>query len=450
MPPSKIIIDTTQPRFKRILKALIQSSLEAADSGKAIEQSLMRKDHQLCVNTIRYDLAKYQRVVCVGAGKASGHMARTLEEILGGHLEGGLVIVKDGYGAPTQKIRIVESSHPLPDARGVRASKQIFKIVRALTKQDLLIVLLSGGASSLLCAPTPDLTLMDKRRTTNMLLRCGATIHELNTVRKHLSAVKGGQLAQATPAKILTLIMSDVLGDDMATIGSGPTVPDPTTFHEAKTILKHYHIWSNVPERVRNHLDQAIRGYVPETWKSRTRHSSRSRSIILANNQTAIDGMAKEAKRLGLRPYILESPLQGEAKGLGTILGAMAKDIRDFGNPVRPPACLIVGGEPTVTVTGKGKGGRAQECVLAAAQELAGLTNIVVAGFGTDGADGPTDAAGAMVDGKTIQRAKKKHILIETMLERHDSYTFFKQVGGHIITGPTHTNVNDIYLIIAL
>ena len=180
------------------------------------------------------------------------------------------------------------------------------------------------------------------------------------------------------------------------------------------------------------------------------RHSSRSRSMILASNQTAIDGMAKEAKRLGLRPYILEAPLKGEAKDLGKILGAMAKDIRDFGNPVRPPACLIAGGEPTVTVTGKGKGGRAQECVLAAAQELAGLPNVVVAGFGTDGTDGPTEVAGAMVDGKTVQRAKKKCISIENMLKEHDSYTFFNQVGGHIITGPTRTNVNDIYLMLVL
>jgi glycerate-2-kinase len=450
IPPSKIIIDTTQPRFKRILKALIQSSLVAADSGNPMKQTIIRKDDQLCVNTFRYDLSKYQRVVCVGAGKASGRMAGTLEQILGEHLEGGMVIVKDGYGVPTQIVRLVEASHPLPDARGVRATKQILKIVKTLTKQDLLIVLLSGGASSLLCAPTLGLTLSDKRRTTNMLLRCGATIHELNTVRKHLSAVKGGQLAQATSAKILTLIMSDVLGDDLATIGSGPTVPDPTTFQEAKNILKHYHIWNRIPERVRNHLDQAIRGHIPETWKNRTRHSSRSRSMILASNQTAVDGAAKEAKRLGLRPYILEAPLKGEAKDLGKILGAMAKDIRDFGNPVRPPACLIAGGEPTVTVTGKGKGGRAQECALAAAQELAGLPNVVVAGFGTDGTDGPTEVAGAMVDGKTVQRAKKKGVSIENMLKEHDSYTFFNQVGGHIITGPTRTNVNDIYLMLVL
>jgi len=445
-----MIIQSSNMPIKRILKALIQSSLEAADSGNAMKQSIIRKDNQLCVNTVRYDLSKYQRVVCVGAGKSSGHMARKLEQILGNHLEGGLIIVKDGYGAPTQKIRLVEASHPLPDARGVRATKQILKIVKTLTRQDLLIVLLSGGASSLLCAPALGLTLTDKRRTTSMLLRCGATIHELNTVRKHLSGVKGGQLGQATSAKILTLIMSDVLGDDLATIGSGPTVPDPTTFEEAKTVLKHYHIWSNVPERVRKHLEQGMKGHIPETWKSRRRHSLRSRSIILANNQTALDGMAKEAKLMGLRPYILETPLQGEAKDIGTILGAMAKDIREFGNPVRPPACLIVGGEPTVTVTGKGKGGRAQECVLASSQELTGLPNVVVAGFGTDGTDGPTGVAGAMVDGKTVQRAKKKHISIESMLKEHDSYTFFHQVGGTIITGPTKTNVNDIYLILVL
>ena len=415
-----------------------------------MEQSIFRKDDQLCANTALYDLSKYQRVVCVGAGKASGHMAGTLEQILGEHLEGGIVIVKDGYGTPTQRIRLVEASHPLPDARSVGATKQILQIVRSLTKQDLLIVLLSGGASSLLCAPAPGLTLTDKRRTTNLLLRCGATIHELNLVRKHLSAVKGGQLAQATSAKILTLIMSDVLGDDLAIIGSGPTVPDLTTFHKAKTILKHYQVWSRVPERVRKYLEQGTKGHVPGSLKSRRRHSSRSHSIILANNQTAIDGVAKETKRLGLRPYILEAPLQGEAKDLGTILGALAKDIRGFGNPVRPPACLIAGGEPTVTVTGKGKGGRAQECVLAAAQELAGLPNVVVAGFGTDGTDGPTEVAGAMVDGKTVQRAKKKGISIENMLKEHDSYTFFHQVGGHIITGPTKTNVNDIYLILVL
>jgi len=445
-----MLIHTSNTRIKGILKSLLQRSLKAADPSQAMEQLIVRKGHHLSVDKLQYDLSHYERVACVGAGKASAHLAKTLERILGGYLEGGMVIVKDGYEAPTQQVQILEADHPLPDARGVRATKHILNIARALTKNDLLIVLLSGGASSLLCAPALGLTLSDKRRTTKLLLRAGATIQDINTVRKHLSAVKGGQLAQATSAKILTVVLSDVLGDDLSTIGSGPTVPDPTTFQEANTILEQYQLLSRIPERIRTHLEEGIQGHHPETWKSQRRHSPRHQSIILANNQTALDGVAKEAKRLGLRPHLLDSPLQGEAKELGAILGAMAKDIREFGNPIRPPACLIVGGEPTVNVTGKGKGGRAQECVLAAAQEVAGLPNVVVAGFGTDGMDGPTDVAGAMVDGKTLQRAKKKGLSIETILEKHDSYTFFNQVGGHIITGPTHTNVNDIYLIIAL
>ena len=443
-------IYTSNARYQQILKALIHKSLDAADPGKAMKQASIRKNHHLYVNSVHYDLTQYQRIVCVGAGKSSAHMARTLEHILGRYLEGGLAIVKDGYRASCKKIQIVEGSHPIPDMRGVHATKQILKIVKTLSKRDLLIVLISGGASSLLCAPAPELTLTDKRRTTNLLLRCGADIQELNTVRKHLSAVKGGQLTQATSARILTLIVSDVLGDDLATIGSGPTMPDPTTFHEAKTILENYQLWTKVPEKIRKHLTLGCNGKIPETLKCRRQLSPQNQTVILGNHQTAIDGMAKEAKRLGLLPYILDSPLQGEAKNVGGILGAMAKDIHYFGNPIRPPACLIAGGEPTVTISGKGKGGRDQECMLAAAQEIAGLTNVVVAGFGTDGTDGPTDAAGAMVDGKTIQRARRKGLSTEKFLKRHDSYSFFNQVGGHIITGPTNTNVNDIFVILAL
>lgn len=445
-----MIIETPNVQIKRLLKALLQSSLEAAAPAKVMKQSIFRKNHHLFVHNIRYNLSQYQRVVCVGAGKASGHMAQSLELILGKYLEGGIVVVKDGYRAPTKKIQLIEASHPLPDVRGVRATKQILKFVRSLTKHDLLFVLLSGGASSLLCSPALGLTLKDKQHTTNMLLQCGANIHDFNTVRKHLSAIKGGQLAQSSSAKILTVTISDVMGDDLTTIGSGPTVSDPTSFQDAKVILGHYQIWNKVPERIQEHINQGIKGHVAETWKGRTRQNSHDQSIILANNQTAMSNIAKEAKRLGLHPYILATPFQGEAKNLGRILGAMAKDIREFGNPVRPPACLIAGGEPTVTITGKGKGGRAQECILAAAQELPGLTDVVVAGFGTDGTDGPTDVAGAIVDEKTVQRAKKKGLSIEKSLGNNNSYTFFNQVGGHIITGPTNTNVNDIYLALVL
>ncbi len=445
-----MIIHAPLSRSTRILKTLIQTGLDAASSSKAITCAMTRKGHQLHVNTIQYNLAAYRRVVCVGAGKASAHMARALEQVLGPFLEGGLVIVKDGYERATKKIEIVEAGHPLPDARSIHTTKRLLNWVQSLNRRDLLIVLLSGGASSLLCAPAHGLTLAEKRRTTDLLLQCGASIQEFNTVRKHLSAIKGGQLAQATSAKILTLIISDVIGDDMSAIGSGPTVPDATTFQEAKSILKRYHLWTKISPNVRKHLGQGLLGRLPETWKRKRNNSPRRHSIILANNHTAITSIAQKVKRLGLHPYILGSPLLGEAHNLGAILGALATDIGTFGNPVRPPACLMAGGEPTVTVKGKGKGGRAQECVLAAAQELAGLPNVIVAGFGTDGSDGPTEVAGAMVDGTTIKRAKKFGLDPFKILRANNSYTFFQQVGGHIITGPTRTNVNDIYFVLVL
>jgi hydroxypyruvate reductase len=418
MPTAKISISTSNPRIKNILQALLSSGLEAGNPEKAMKRMITIKGSRLCVNKVDYDLATFNRVVCVGAGKASAHMALTLEQIVGNHLKGGLVIVKDGYGSPTKNIRIIEASHPLPDQRGVRATRHILSLVQSLTKQDLLIVLLSGGASSLLCAPACGLTLTNKRRATNLLLRCGATIHELNTVRKHLSAIKGGQLAKATSANILTLIISDVLGDDLATIGSGPTAPDPTTFQEAKDILQHCKIWTKIPQAVQDHLEQGIHGQVPETLKRKNRISRRIHHVVLANNRHSIDAVAKKAKGIGLHPFIIPTPLQGEAT--------------------------------TVTVTGTGMGGRAQECVLAAAEELAGLRHVVVAGFGTDGTDGPTEVAGVVVDGNTMKRAQKMGVDPRKMLAANDSYTFFKKVGGHIRTGPTGTNVNDIYLVLAL
>jgi hydroxypyruvate reductase len=377
-------------------------------------------------------------------------MAMALEQVLGDALEGGIVIVTDGHKAPCNHIRILEAAHPVPDRRSVKATQGILSLVQSLTPHDLLIVLLSGGASSLLCAPAAGLTLADKQRTTRLLLRSGAAIHDMNVVRKHMSAIKGGQLAQATPATILTFIISDVLGDDLATIGSGPTVPGSSTFQDAIDILKQYKIWSKVPMAVQRHLKKRLASTVPDILKPPRQRTSRNRHIVLANNSHAIKGLAKAARQLKLKPFIMPFPFQGEAKEVGNILGSLGRDLVEFDNPARPPACLIAGGEPTVTIKGNGKGGRVQECMVAAAQELAGLHNIFVAGFGTDGTDGPTDAAGAIVDGTTAERASKKGLDISRVLNNHDSYNFFKHVGGHIITGPTGTNVNDIYFIFAL
>ena len=433
-----------------MLESLIDAGLEACNPALAIANTLHLTRNRLQVHDFHYDLTHHSRIVCVGAGKASAPMAMALEQMLGDRLEGGMVIIPDGHDTPCHRIRMCHAAHPIPDRRGVKATKQLLALTQSLAQDDLLIVLLSGGASSLLCAPSIGLTLAAKRRTTELLLRSGATIHEINVVRKHMSVIKGGQLAQSTPATILTLIMSDVLGDDLSTIGSGPTVTDPSTFQDAIDILHQYSLWRKVPESVQRHLQQARSKAIPPAVKATRKQALRNRHIVLANNRQALEGVAKTAKLLGLKPFILPYPLQGEAKEIGSILGGFARDLVGFGNPVHPPACLITGGEPTVTVKGKGRGGRAQECVLAAAGELAGLTNVFVAGFGTDGIDGPTDAAGAVVDGKTVQRAKKKGLSIEQALHEHNSYTFFQQIRGHIITGPTGTNVNDIYLIVAI
>ncbi|MDH4360352.1 MAG: glycerate kinase [Nitrospirota bacterium] len=450
MKTSPIRIHYPDTRIKSILNKLITAAIQAADPQKALRGALIRKGNHLKAGDLSYDLSRFRRIVCVGAGKASGQMAMALEQVLGDSLEDGIVIVKDGYGVPCKKIRILEAAHPVPDGRGVKATKQILSLVQSLTQHDLVIVLLSGGASSLLCAPSARLTLIDKQRTTRLLLRSGATIHDMNVVRKHLSAIKGGQLAHATPATILTLIISDVLGDDLAAIGSGPTVPDSSTYQDAIDILKHYEIWTKVPVAVQRHFKKGLTGRISETLKPTRRRTLRNRHIVLANNHHAIEGVAIAARRLKFTPFLLPIPLQGEAKEIGSILGGFARDLVEFGNPVPPPACLIAGGEPTVTVKGKGKGGRAQECVLAAVQELAGLRKVFVAGFGTDGTDGPTEVAGALADGKTSERASRKELDLSRFLDNHDSYHFFKNVGGHIITGPTGTNVNDIYLIVVL
>ena len=311
-------------------------------------------------------------------------------------------------------------------------------------------MVLSGGASSLLAAPAAGLTLKEKQLTTRLLLRSGATIQEINTVRKHLSGIKGGRLAGATTATVMTLVLSDVPGDDLATIGSGPMAPDPSTFSDAKRVLDTFGIRNRIPLAVRRHVDRGAQGRIPETPKPGEALFSRIQHHVIGNNHTAIERMAKRAKALGLRPLILTTTLSGEARDIGKLFGDLAKEIHVSGNPVRPPACLLAGGELAVTVKGKGLGGRAQEFALAAAPSLEGLPQVFVAGVGTDGTDGPTGAAGAIVDGGTISRAKEKGISHEAALRENDSYRFFHRAGGHVVTGPTGTNVNDVYMILAL
>lgn len=433
-----------------LLRTLITAGLRAVDPARALRRTLSRAGHSLTVGTRTYDLRRYDRIVAVGAGKASARMAQALEGVLGARLDGGLVVVKTGHAAPTDRVQVVEAGHPIPDRAGLRAAAQLRAQVASLTARDLLIVLLSGGASSLLPAPTPPVTLSDKQRTTDLLLKCGATIHEINGVRKHLSLIKGGRLVASTRATVVTLLLSDVIGDDLSVIGSGPTVPDPSTYRDAIGALQRYQIWPRVPRTVRDHLLRGRRGAIPETPKPGSTRFRKVQHEIIGGNQALLSDVTGAARQAGLRTVLWPEAVTGEARHAAARLAAFVRRIAAGSDAILPPCCVVAGGETTVTVTGKGKGGRAQEFAAAAATAVAGLPNVWVAAFGTDGTDGPTDAAGAVVSGNTVERAMQRGLDIRRALRRHDTYPLLKSLNAHIVTGPTGTNVNDLYLLLVL
>jgi glycerate 2-kinase len=441
IPPSPI---------RPLLKKLIVRGLAAVDAHTAVARAVSRQGEELIIGRRRYDLRRYERVVVLGAGKATASMARAVEQKLGSRLKDGFVVVKYGHGVPTKRIVVAESGHPVPDQSGRRAAASLCAMAAELSRRDLLIVLLSGGASSLLPAPVAGVTLADKQRTTQELLRCGASILEINAVRKHLSRIKGGRLAESTDATVVTLILSDVLGDDLSAIGSGPTAPDPTTYHDAVAVLKRYHIWRAVPQRVRRHLDRGRQGCVSETPKPGSLLFRRVHHHIVGNSAAAVAAVAHAAREAGFRTLVHRPVLTGEAREEGKWFGTLARNIVREGRPLQKPCCVVAGGETTVTVTGKGTGGRAQEFAAAAALEIAGLAKVWVVAIGTDGTDGPTDAAGAVVDGHTVARAQHLSVDLARALKRHNTYPALKKLRQLIVTGPTGTNVNDLYLLLVL
>jgi glycerate-2-kinase len=443
-------IAVTQPQVRAFLGRVMRSALAAVDPAEALRRSVQRRGSRLRINGRWHDLRAYRRIVAVGAGKASAPMAAALEDILGPALSDGLVVVKYGHGAVTRVIRVVEAGHPVPDETGEEAAGATVRLLQGLSRRDLVFILLSGGASSLWPSPAAGVTLRDKQRATQLLLRSGATIQEMNVVRKHLSAMKGGRLAAATSAQVISLILSDVIGDDLGSIGSGPTAPDPSTFHDAAAILRRYRLWPHLSSRVRRHVLRGTRGAEPETAKPGSALFRRVQNVIIGNNRLFLEAAAGEAKRAGFEPVVLTTSLTGEAREAAKWFGAMAREIVTHGRPVSRPACLLAGGELTVTVRGSGLGGRAQEFALAAAQQIQGFRGICIAALGSDGNDGPTDAAGAVVDGNTVARAAAHGVDAGESLQANDAYRFFKSVGGHITTGPTGTNVNDLYLLLAL
>lgn len=433
-----------------LLRKMIAGGLQAADAYRAVLTTVSRTGQVLQVGPKTYELARYHRVIAIGAGKASARMGQAMERVLGARLEGGLVVVKTGHRLPTRRIHVAEAGHPIPDRAGLQATRQLRAMLAGLTSRDLVIVLLSGGASSLLPAPAAGVSLADKQKTTQLLLRCGATIQEVNTVRKHLSLLKGGQLAASTKASMVTLILSDVIGDDLGSIGSGPTAADPTTFSDAITVLQRYKIWRLAPQSVRRHLMQGRRGAIPETLKPGSRRLRQVHHEIIGNNSVMLSAVTRTARQAGYRTVLLSTPLMGNAQHHGKQWAELAQRISKGTDVLSRPCCVVAGGETTVTVTGRGKGGRAQEFAVAAATGIAGIANVWVAAVGSDGTDGPTDVAGAVVSGETMARAERIGVDLHGALQRHDTYPALKALRCHIRTGPTGTNVNDLYLLLLL
>lgn len=429
----------------------LESALKAADPRQIIKSRLLLRDSVLRVDEYSFDLGKFKSVYVVGGGKASGSMAEALEKVLGRRITAGFVNVLHGETNKTSIIKLHGASHPVPDEAGVEGTRKMLDLVEAATADDLVICLISGGGSSMMPLSRGGISLSDKREITDLLLKSGATITEINTVRKHISDFKGGWLAKkAYPATVLNLILSDVMGDPLDFIASGPTVPDSTTFHDAVSVLRKYDLWARGPPSVTKVLSDGEKGLIPETPKASDEAFKRVHNVVVGNNRLVSQTACTEFKSAGLNTLLLTSMMEGEARHVGTVLSSIAREVYISDNPVHKPGAVVAGGETTVTVTGKGKGGRNQEVALAAAMKLGNLDGVAVASLTTDGVDGPTDAAGAIVDGKTLAKAKRMGLSPEKFLAANDSYNFFSKISDLIFTGPTGTNVNDISLIVIL
>ncbi len=439
----------TPVRLRHAARVILTAALAAAHPGRRVREQLRREGRHVWIGGQRLSLSG--RLVVVAAGKAASLMARAAEQALGSAVDGGLV-VDTSARVPLRRLRLRLAGHPLPDRRGLAAARELEVLVRGLREDDLLLVLLSGGASALLPAPVAGITLADKAEVTRRLQQAGATIHELNVVRKHLSRLKGGGLARlAAPARASCLILSDVVGDDLATIASGPLVPDPSTFDDARRILDQRGLWRAVPASVRRHLVAGCRGAVDETPKPGDAAFARVTTRLVGSNRLSLAGAARAARRLGLRVVRLTSSLEGEAREAGRILAAILREAVLAGHPAAPPVCLLAGGETTVTVHGRGVGGRNQELALGAVPVLARLSVPVLAvALGTDGIDGVSSAAGAIADETSLARASALGLASPAaFLAENDATAFFAALGDLIVTGPTGTNVADVVFFLA-
>ena len=439
-------------RLRQVLDEIQQSALAAVDPCKAVLSFLRRENDHLSIDGQNYALSD-RRVLLVGAGKAAVPMAQAVETILGDQLEKGMVIVKYGHVARLQKTIVLEGAHPEPDEAGCQAAQTLLAFLQDnLSPKDLLLVVISGGGSALLPVPVKEITFEEKRQTTSLLLQSEASIQEINTIRKHLSQVKGGRMLDYTGgAQLLVLLLSDVVGDDLATIASGPASPDPTTFRQCTEIIQRLGLQEELPESVSRYLNAGADNQGPkETPKPGDSRFDRVHHVIVGSNIKALQAAAKKAQGLGFTPLILSDSITGNTTEAARMHVAIARQVLKTGDPLPPPCCLISGGETTVRLIGDGKGGRNQEFALCCAREIADWnhTKVLFSSLGSDGTDGPTDAAGAVASPETACLAAAKGLSIQDYLDRNDSYHFFQEVGGLITTGPTLTNVMDLRFVL--
>lgn len=433
--------------LRRDASEILKVALDAVDPYKAVCRHLRLEGNRLLAGEQELDCPSSVHVV--GFGKAAASMAHAVEEILGDRIGGGIVTVKEGHALPLKRVRVVEASHPIPDERGLNAAGEITGILESLGEGDLVICLISGGGSALLPLPVDGVSLADKGASTQALLDAGASIHEMNALRKHLSRVKGGKLVRmAYPATMVSLVLSDVVGDDPDTIASGPTVPDGTTYATCLEVVDRLRIRSKLPEPVLEHLKAGVEGGRPETPKVGDPAFARTHYVLVGNNALALRAAAEAAQSRGYRSLILSSRIVGETREAARMHAAIAIECRSTGHPIPPPACILSGGETTVTIRGPGKGGRNQEFALAAGIDLSGIPGVVLMSVGTDGTDGPTDAAGAVVDGTTVARAEAMGLDPRSALDENNAYPFFQKLGDLLITGPTRTNVMDVRILL--
>lgn len=440
--------------MKNMAKTIFSKAVSAVDPSQRLKETIRIEKDRLSIKTEGdtervFHLATFKKIFLIGTGKASASMAQAIEKIFGDRITQGVIATKYGHVLPLERTEIIEAGHPIPDQKGFEGAKKIQSILKESGPEDLVIFLLSGGGSALSPLPAEGITLEEKQQVTQLLLDCGADIKEINTIRKHISQIKGGWLARwAYPSTIIGFILSDVVGDQLDVIGSGPTVPDISTFNEAWDILEKYGLIKKVARSIQKHLLSGKEGKVEETPKPGDPAFEKVLNILIGSNILALRAAENEASSYGLNTLILSSSIVGDTREAARFHLAIVKEVMSSGNPLPRPACIISGGETTVTVKGNGLGGRNQEFALAGALEINGLEKVVLLSGGTDGTDGPTNASGALADYTTVSRARSIGLDPKAHLENNDAYPFFQRLGDLLITGPTHTNVMDVRIVL--